>query len=138
MTVAVSLATISGSNVNAQSIETMSGQSKVANPQIMVGGNGILVNEDTKMGIAVNEDTNKIYVYIPTSGIVSVIDSNSGTVKNIHVGGYSTLYRIPRQDPTAVIAIDNSDNKIYVANAVSNTVSVIDGDNDTVIAQVKV
>lgn len=127
MIMLISLITIPAKNVKAQSIETMSAQSKVGSPQIKVGGD--------VQGIAVNEDTNKIYAYNPTNGSVSVIYSNSGgDVKHIRVGEYSTTFA-QVDNP---IAIDQSNNKIYVANAISNTVSVIDGDNDTVIGQVKV
>lgn len=107
----------------------MTGQPKVANPQIKVGGEA--------QEIAVNGDTNKIYIYNPINGTVSVINSNSGSpVKNIRVGKYSS-----GQDLTpgsSSMAIDFDDNKIYVANSDSNTVSVIDAVNDSVIARISV
>jgi YVTN family beta-propeller protein len=77
--------------------------------------------------IGVDEITNKIYVTNSQSGTVSVIDSNTGTVKNIRVGA-----------SPGYIAVDSNHNKIYVANQDSNTVSVIDGNNDTQTKQISV
>lgn len=68
-------------------------------------------------GMAVNPNTDRLYVPNFGSNTVSVIDTNTNkAIKNITVGS--------RPNDVAVIPIDNS---IYVANAGSNTVSVIDG-----------
>jgi DNA-binding beta-propeller fold protein YncE len=67
-------------SVTAQSIETNKGP--IALDQLQVGGD--------PESIAVNTVTNKIYTLNPTNSTVTVIDSKSGTVKNIPVGlGYS-------------------------------------------------
>jgi YVTN family beta-propeller protein len=50
-----------------------------------------------------------------------------GTIRNISVGYGDTTFNCPY-----CIAVDWINNKIYVANTYSNTVSVIDGNNDTV------
>ena len=62
----------------------------------------------------------------PGDGTVTVLDSKSGIVKTIPVGlGYE--HSCPY-----CIGVDSRDNKIYVANGASSTVSVIDGKSDTV------
>jgi YVTN family beta-propeller protein len=90
---------------------------KGAPDQLRIGGHP----ED----IAVNQ-VNKIYILSPEIGIVTVLDSKSGTIKNIPVGEGAT-YCSPY-----CMGVDPADNKIYVANALSDTVSVINGNNDTV------
>jgi YVTN family beta-propeller protein len=103
-------------SVTAQTIESTSGP--IAADQLQVGGH--------PQGIAVNPVTNKIYILSPADGTVKVLDSKSGTVKNIPVGigdDVSCPYRID---------VDSLNNKIYVANTVSDSVSVIDGSSDTV------
>jgi YVTN family beta-propeller protein len=86
--------------------------------QLQVGGDP----ED----IAVNTATNKIYILNPTNGTVTVLDSKSGTIKDIPVGlGSDSLCPF-------CIGVDFLNNKIYVANSKSSTVSVIYGNNDTV------
>jgi YVTN family beta-propeller protein len=92
--------------------------------QLQVGGDP----ED----IAVNPVTNKIYILKPGDSTVTVLDSKSGTVKNIPVGLGG-----PGGCPHC-IAVDSTEDKIYVANSYSDTVSVIDGNNDTVKKTIKV
>ena len=79
--------------------------------------------------IAVNMVTNNIYIL--TNGIVIVFHSNTGTVTTIPVGntGKSCPY---------CLGVDSVNNKIYVANPGSDTVSVIDGNSDTVIVTIPV
>ncbi|MGC1928493.1 MAG: hypothetical protein WA667_05920 [Candidatus Nitrosopolaris sp.] len=92
---------------------------QVANPQINLASQ--------PQGIAVNEETNKIYIESVANGTVSVIDSNSGApVKKITVGKSN-----PGSEDTGFITVDPYRNRIYVAN--TDTVSMIDGNNDTVI-----
>lgn len=74
--------------------------------------------------IQINQATNKIYVANSGSNTVSVIDGNSGTLKTIQVG----------LDPLSIAICGN---KIYVTNGGgSNTVSVIDSDNDSKIKDI--
>src|SRR5262249_54451013 len=80
-------------------------------------------------GIAINTVTNKVYVLNRANGTVAVIDSNSGEVKNIHVGN---AYNWANYPCPHCIGVDSQNNKIYVANTGDNTVSVINGANDTV------
>jgi YVTN family beta-propeller protein len=73
--------------------------------------------------IAINQDTNRIYVANEDSNTVSVIDS----INNKEVGNPVKVGAAP-----TAIAINQDTNRIYVANEDSNTVSVIDVGNDTV------
>jgi hypothetical protein len=68
-------------SIRAQSIETLTVQSKVASPQIKVGGD--------VAAIAINEDTNKIYTFNPTNVTVSIISNSGGMVKNVHIGKHT-------------------------------------------------
>ena len=112
----MSVIMVASKSVTAQTIETMKGPP--APDQLQVGGD--------PEGIAVNTVTNKIYILNPGIGTVTVIDSKSGTVKNIAVGlGYT-------DSCPYCIGVDSRNNKIYVANRLSGTVSAIDGNSDTV------
>ena len=79
-------------------------------------------------GIAVNPNTNKIYVANQHDSTVSVINGSTNTiVSTIPVGS----------SPTYVAANPNT-NMIYVANTGSNSLSVIDGSTDNVISTIQV
>jgi YVTN family beta-propeller protein len=68
-------------------------------------------------GIAVNSDTNTIYVTDRESASISVIDAETNNiVKEIPIGG----------SPTG-IAVNSDTNTIYVINGDSSSISVIDG-----------
>ena len=71
--------------------------------------------------IAVNQNENKTYVTQPNLQNVLVIDENN-TIKNIPVGRFPTD-----------ISVDEENNMVYVANEVSNAVSVIDSTRDQVV-----
>jgi YVTN family beta-propeller protein len=111
----MSMIIVASKSVIAQSIETTQVSPKGEIPE---GGD--------PEGIAVNTASNKIYILNPTNGTVTVIDSKSGTIKNIPVGLGSDSFC------PYCIGVDSWNNKIYVANSESGTVSVIDGNNDTV------
>jgi YVTN family beta-propeller protein len=73
--------------------------------------------------VAVNPNTNRIYVANTTNNSTSVIDGNTNrVVKNIVVGAF----------PSSIV-VDSKRNLVYVANHYSNTISVINGTTDTVI-----
>jgi DNA-binding beta-propeller fold protein YncE len=74
----MSVIMVASKSVTAQTIETMKGPN--TSDQLAVGGGP----ED----ISVNEATNKVYILGLDSGnvIVTVLDSKSGTVKNIPIG----------------------------------------------------
>lgn len=79
-------------------------------------------------GVAVNPNTNMVYVTNPFSNTTSVIEGNTGTVVKIIGVGLG---------PTGV-AIDVSRNLIYVTNEKSNSVSVIDGKTNTVVTTIRI
>src|ERR671911_430896 len=80
------------------------------------------------IGIAVNPSTNKLYVVNEYSNTVSVIDTNTDTVKStISLGNFP--YGID---------INPLNNRIYITNRGSNTVSVLDGSVDTKLHDIAV
>jgi YVTN family beta-propeller protein len=91
------------------------------------GDSGIDVNT-FPIGVAVNPSTSKVYVVNEYSNTVSVIDTNTDTVKStISLGNFP--YGID---------INPLNNRIYVTNRGSNTVSVLDGSVDTKLHDVNV
>jgi len=76
--------------------------------------------------IAVNPKTGKVYAVDLVKGLLTVVPK-TGRASSIKVG-----------DTPLAIAINPQTNRIYVANSGSGTVSVVDGDNDGVIATVDV
>ena len=82
---------------------------------------------EAPIGIAVNPNTNMIYVVNQISNTASVIDGKTnGVVKSIAVG----------KGPIS-IAVNPNTNMIYVANYDSNTASVIDGKTNAVIKNIQ-
>lgn len=80
------------------------------------------------IGIAVNPSTNKVYVVNEYSNTVSVIDTNTDTIKStINLGNFP--YGID---------INPLNNRIYITNRGSNTVSVLDGSVDTKLHDITV
>jgi YVTN family beta-propeller protein len=78
--------------------------------------------------LAVNPNTNTIYVADYRLNVVSVINGSTNTVMaTVSVGG----------DPSSV-AVNPNTNTIYVANSSSNSVSVINGSTNTVTTTVSV
>jgi YVTN family beta-propeller protein len=79
--------------------------------------------------IAVDEDTNTVYVAHHGSSDTSVISVISGENET------RIVEDIPVGDEVASIGIDSSLNTIYVANEFSNSISVISGKNYTKIGE---
>src|ERR687895_1231899 len=80
------------------------------------------------IGVAVNPSTKKVYVVNEFSNTVSVIDTNTDTVKStINLGNFP--YGID---------INPLNNRIYITNRGSNTVSVLDGSVDTKLDDITV
>ena len=117
MSITISVLLAVHNNIYAQIIEHVL-HTKVR-PQIKV--------DNYPIDLEVTKDTNKIYVANYKSRSISVINSDSGNIKNIPVGVK------PRS-----IAIDDRSNNIYVANLGSGLLSVIDGYNDSTIKQIHV
>ena len=76
-------------------------------------------------GIALNPNTNKIYVYNSGSNITSVLDGNANVLVTT-VRGQSYLG-----------AVNQNTNMIYIVN-LDNTVSVIDGNTNAVVGTINV
>ena len=86
-----------------------------------------LTTEDHPTSIAVNPNTNKIYVANSGSRHVSVIDGKENKIiKKVSM---------PILHPKNII-VNPNDNIIYVSNSGSDTVTVIDGTTDTVMVGV--
>jgi YVTN family beta-propeller protein len=91
-----------------------------SSPPLILSESGIDVNT-FPVGIAVNPNTNKLYVANQYSNTVSVIDTETDKVQaTINVGSFP--YDID---------INPLNNRVYVTNRGSDTVSVIDGSIDT-------
>ena len=85
------------------------------------------VGEDP-YSLAVDSNTNMIYVANYKSGTVTVINgSNNSVIKTIKVGKWPID-----------ICVDSKTNMIYVANGGNNTVSVINGKSNSVVAIIPV
>jgi YVTN family beta-propeller protein len=111
---------LDSSAVIAQSNTLASNNSRLSN-------SGIDVNT-FPIGIAVNPSTSKVYVVNEFSNTVSVIDTNTDTVKStISLGNFP--YGID---------INPLNNRIYITNRGSNTVSVLDGSVDTKLHDITV
>src|SRR5262249_46395582 len=76
--------------------------------------NTIVAGNDP-FAVAVNRQTNKIYVANFGDSSVTVIDGASGSTREIPVGLHP-----------AAVAINETSNRIYVANSSENTVTIID------------
>jgi YVTN family beta-propeller protein len=99
--------------------------SKIDTSTLRVGGNP----DD----IAINPHTNNVYVATTnvgnSSSNIAIVDCGKNSIRgSIHLP--NTLH--PH------LAVNNQTNKIYVANAGSNTISVIDGTNLKIISDVQV
>jgi YVTN family beta-propeller protein len=83
---------------------------------------------ESPSGVAVNPETNRIYVTNNGSDNVSVIDgSGDSVIATIEVGN----------EPWCV-GVNPETNRIYVVNGDSDNISVIDGSGDSVIATIEV
>ncbi len=71
------------------------------------------------IALAVNPNTNKIYVANQSSSSVTVIDGITNNTTTVATG-----------DGPDAVAVNPVTNKIYVANATAGTVTVIDGSNN--------
>ena len=80
----------------------------------------------TKVGIAVNPVTHKVYAVDEGADSVIVTDESTGSTHRVEVG----------KAPIAV-AVLPAVNKAYVVNTDSNSISIIDGTQDKVISTIK-
>jgi YVTN family beta-propeller protein len=82
----------------------------------------------TPMNVAVNPNTNRIYVVNRDSDNLTVIDGATNTVITTVAAGRRSI----------AIGVNPNTNRVYVANFNSDNVSVLDGATNTVIATVAV
>ncbi len=83
--------------------------------------------------VAINRETNKIYVTGPQSNTVGVIDGKTRTFVVVLTEGERVVDgggTIPFGLTPTYAAVDEKRNKVYVANFTSNDVTVIDGATD--------
>src|SRR3984893_4438358 len=80
----------------------------------------------TSMGLAINLSTHKVYAVDETSGRVLVTDEQTGATRAVKV-----------DDGPIAVAINQATNRAYVVNTDSNSISVIDGRQDAVIATIQ-
>jgi len=90
------------------------------------------------VGVAVNPTTNRIYVANGDSWNVSVIDGATDTEIDTDGNPANGITRIPVGDRPLLLAVNPTTNRIYVANWLSDDLSVIDGATNTVGATVPV
>lgn len=82
---------------------------------------------DRPNGIAVNSNTNRVYVTNYGDGMVNILDGETKTIiARVKVGGN-----------LAGVAVNPITNRIYVGSSNDNTVNVLDGNTNAVIATVK-
>jgi YVTN family beta-propeller protein len=77
--------------------------------------------------IVFNATANKVYAVDPVHHAVSVFDVGARSTRRVRVG-----------DEPLAIAVNPVTNRVYVANAGSGTVSVLDGKSDALLATVNV
>src|SRR5215467_5912525 len=129
---------------SAQTYDTITKQKEILrnNPQIPLQDNLLNPNRSVRHDMAVNPTTNEIYVTNLGSNTVSKINSNTGNVTNIRFetspNGTSPNGTSPNGTYPNRIAINPETNKIYVANSDSNTVSVIDANNNNKLYDISV
>src|SRR5215831_11763481 len=122
---------------SAQTYDTITKQKEILR-------NNPLLNphRSVRHDIAVNPTTNEIYVTNLGSNTVSKINSNTGNVTNIRFetspNGTSPNGTSPNGTSPNRIAINPETNKIYFANSGSNTVSVIDANNNNKLYDIAV
>jgi YVTN family beta-propeller protein len=107
-----------GASPNILRVIDIQSKQVVANISVGINSNNIDINSNTSKVYVTSDDGNSI-----TKDIVYVIDGSSNTVDTTIPIGIHPLG----------IAVNSFTNKIYVTNFESHTVSVIDGNNNTVI-----
>jgi YVTN family beta-propeller protein len=137
--------TVYVSNYDSNDISVIDGSTNQLIKNIPVDG-------DKPAGIAFNPISNKVYVSNIGSETVSVLDvsdiNSSRILKNITVNPSTTsiydeknsLLEIPANLDfpliTSFVTFDPTDNLAYLTNTASNTISVIDGETDSVAVRI--
>jgi len=128
-------------NIGSNTVSVIDGLKNKVTANITVGKNPV--------GIAVNPTTNKAYVTNIESNTVSVIDAITdkviGTITvNPSLGGSYKIHDpilsmpITAKFPliASLVAVNDLSNMIYVTNTGSDTVSIIDGNIDSIVVKV--
>ena len=79
-------------------------------------------------GVAVNPETNIVYVTSETKDVVHVIDGADNT----------EIAQIPVEKSPRGVAVDTKTNMVYVTNQLSDSLSVIDGATNEVVDSIPV
>jgi len=133
--------TIYVTNYASNTVSVINGTTNKITANISVGKNPV--------GIAVNPITSKVYVTNIQSNTVSVIDDTTHKVTstitvNPSLGGSYRIHDPILSMPIAakfpliasLVGVDDITNMIYVTNTGSDTVSIIDGNIDSVVVKV--
>jgi YVTN family beta-propeller protein len=128
-------------NIDSDTVSVINGTTNKITANITVGKNPV--------GIAVNPITSKVYVTNIQSNTVSVIDDTTHKVTstitvNPSLGGSYRIHDPILSMPIAakfpliasLVGVDDITNMIYVTNTGSDTVSIIDGNIDSVVVKV--
>jgi len=128
-------------NIDSDTVSVINGTTNKITANISVGKNPV--------GIAVNPITSKVYVTNIQSNTVSVIDDTTHKVTstitvNPSLGGSYRIHDPILSMPIAakfpliasLVGVDDITNMIYVTNTGSDTVSIIDGNIDSVVVKV--
>ena len=109
----------------------------IVNQRNLLNQHPEVLTDYTPSRIAVNEDTNTIYVTNQNSNILSVISGENHTKINYVLVGDESTYTEEENMPSWIfhkyhnIAVNEDTNTIYVTNPNSNILSVISGENHT-------
>src|SRR5215472_598728 len=133
--------TIYVTNYASNTVSVLNGTTNKVTANITVG--------KSPVGIAVNPVTDKVYVTNIQSSTVSVIDGVTHKITSTITVNPSLPGSYKVRDPvlsmpitarfpfiTSLVGIDDITNMIYVTNTGSDTVSIIDGNTDSVVVKV--
>jgi YVTN family beta-propeller protein len=133
--------TVYVTNYASNTVSVINGTSNKVTANITVG--------KSPVGIAVNPITSKVYVTNIQSSTVSVIDGITHKIASTIAVNPSLAGSYRVRDPVlsmhitakfpllaSLIGVDDITNMIYVTNTGSNTVSIIDGNTDSVVVKV--
>jgi len=128
-------------NVNSNTVSVIDGITDKVTANITVGKNPV--------GIAVNPFTNKGYVTNIESNTVSVLDARANKITGTITVNPSLRGSFKIHDPVlsmpitakfpliaSLVAVNDISNTIYVTNTGSDTVSIIDGNIDSIVVVV--
>jgi YVTN family beta-propeller protein len=129
------------SNIQSSTVSVIDGKTNKVSATITVG--------KSPVGVSANPVTNKIYVTNIQSSTVSVIDGRINEIIRTIIANPSLRHVEGAGDPVlnmpiltqfpliaSLAAVNSVSNMVYVTNTGSDTLSIIDGNKDAVIARV--